>query len=495
MSEPLDNQPFDHQSRDPEPVEQEFRKVHPLTPLLRFWTLILAVFAALALNINASSWSAIWGFVSGERDYAIWPLLISIGVFVLACVLLWLISRIWWKANGFRLTEEEIQHKRGVFNTQLRTARFDRIQAVDLVESVIARIFRVAAVRVETAGGNDSVIEVAFLKRAEAEALRRQLIALTRTHSGPVDTPPAPAEDAVGPLHERPSTGEEHPDKDVVVPTIPIGRTLASTALSLNTIVTVLALPIIALTPLGFTAVVPILAGLAPSVWNLIDKSWKFQANLKGDVLNVSYGLADRRRQSIPLNRIHGVSITQPLLWRPFGWWVVSVSVAGYGAETSKGGTTKLLPVGSKDLALNLLEIVGPLDGAEITELADPVHPTHPDYTSPTAAKWVSPLDFKQQGVTLVGDNPATPTTVVVHFGRLYHRMAVIDVSHIQELTLKRGPIQRVLGLSTVQLDLVPGPVSMEGRDLAYHAGMELITVLRQRSLPQMSADIRKADV
>lgn len=208
MSEPLDNQPFDHQSRDPEPVEQEFRKVHPLTPLLRFWTLILAVFAALALNINASSWSAIWGFVSGERDYAIWPLLISIGVFVLACVLLWLISRIWWKANGFRLTEEEIQHKRGVFNTQLRTARFDRIQAVDLVESVIARIFRVAAVRVETAGGNDSVIEVAFLKRAEAEALRRQLIALTRTHSGPVDTPPAPAEDAVGPLHERPSTGE-----------------------------------------------------------------------------------------------------------------------------------------------------------------------------------------------------------------------------------------------------------------------------------------------
>lgn len=477
MSEPLDN----------ELAELEFRTVHPLTPLLRFWTLILAIFAGLALNINASSWGAIWGFVSGERDYAIWPLVISIGVFVLACVLLWLFSRIWWKANGFRLTDEEIQHKRGVFNTQLRTARFDRIQAVDLVESVIARIFRVAAVRVETAGGNDSVIEVAFLKKAEAEALRRQLVAVTRSQSVPVDRPQQPVAEAIPPLHEGERPGAGQVEGNVVVPTILIARTLGSTALALNTIITVLALLIIALTPLGFTALVPILAGLAPSVWNLIDKSWKFQANLNGNVLNVSYGLADRRRQSIPLNRIHGVSVTQPLLWRAFGWWTVSVSVAGYGAETGKGGTTKLLPVGSKELALNLLEIVSPLDHVEIAEMADPVRTTRPAYTSPAAAKWVSPLDRKQQGVTLVGERPDAPSTVVVHFGRLYHRMAVIDVSHIQELTLKRGPIQRILGLSSVQLDLVPGPVSMEGRDLAYQDGMELLAVLRQRALPEFN--------
>ena len=473
-----------------------FRRVHPLTPLLRFWTLILAVFAGLVLNLNLSSLQAIWSVLREDTDLAIWPLVASIGGFVLACGLIWLLSRIWWKATGFRLTDEEIQHRRGVLNTQLRTARYDRIQAVDLVESVIARIFRVAAVRVETAGGNNSVIEIAFLKRAEAEELRRQLIDTTharRAESQPVQEGFGLSEIGSPRVMETPvGTGRQ------VVPSIPIMRTLGSTALSLNTVITVLALLIIVFTPLGITALVPVLVGLVPSVWNLIDKSWKFQADLAGDILNVSYGLADRRRQSIPLGRIHGVSMTQPLLWRLFGWWTVSVSVAGYGVDTKQGGTTRLLPVGTKDLALHLVEVVGPLDDGELGTYADPTRITRPTYTSPPQATWVSPVDRKQQGVTLVGEAggvgadtapraDAAPRAVIVHSGRFYHRMALIDVSHIQELTLKRGPIQKLLNLSTVRLNLVPGPVSMQGSDLTYADGMELLTVLRRRSLPELT--------
>lgn len=500
----------------------DFRRVHPLTPLLRFWTLILAILAGLALNINLSSWQAMWGFFSDDHDIAIWPFLASIGGFLLAGGVIWLLSRIWWKATGFRLTDEEVQHRRGVLNTQLRTARFDRIQAVDLVESVIARIFRVAAVRVETAGGGNSVIEIAFLKRAEANQLRKELIAASRgiapssVAGGVVEGPwqEQPADLSGDPSgvprpwpgaeHHGGQTGEphgvrsgastsagtngepsgDHPDAQHVVPLIPIARTLASAALSLSTIVLVLGLLVIALTPLGVTALIPFLAGLAPTVWNLIDKSWKFQAVLRDDVLNVSYGLADRRRQSIPLARIHGVSVVQPLLWRPFGWWTVSVSVAGYGDQTKQGGTTRLLPVGSRELALHLLEVVGPLTEGEITTHAQPDALMHPDYVSPPTAKWVSPVDRRQQGVTLFGES-GVPRAVVVHSGRLYRRMAVIEVSHIQELTLRRGPIQRVLGLSTVQLDLVPGPVSMQGSDLSYADGRQLVEVLRRRPLPE----------
>lgn len=471
----------------------DFRRVHPLTPLLRFWTLILAVLAGLILNLNLSSLQAIWTALSEDTDVVIWPLLASLGGFVLACVLIWLLSLIWWKATGFRLTDEEVQHRRGVLNTQLRTARYDRIQAVDLVESVIARIFRVAAVRVETAGGNNSAIDIAFLKRPEAEELRRQLI--DATHARRAD--PQPVQEGVGLSGmDSPRTMETSVATGMqVVPSIPIMRTLGSTAVSLNTVITVLALLIIAFTPLGITALVPVVVGLVPSVWNLIDKSWKFQADLAGDILNVSYGLADRRRQSIPLSRIHGVSMTQPLLWRLFGWWTVSVSVAGYGVETKQSGTTRLLPVGTKDLALRLIEVVGPLDGGELETYADPAGITHPTYTSPPQATWVSPVDRKQQGVTLVGESggagtDTAPRAVIVHSGRFYHRMALIDVSHIQELTLKRGPIQKLLDLSTVKLNLVPGPVSMQGSDLTYAEGMELLTVLRRRSLPKLSGPV-----
>lgn len=476
----------------------DFRRVHPLTPLLRFWTLILAILAGLILNLNLSSLQAIWSVLRDDTDIAIWPLVFSIGGFVLACGLIWLLSRIWWKATGFRLTDEEIQHRRGVLNTQLRTARYDRIQAVDLVESVIARIFRVAAVRVETAGGNNSVIEIAFLTRPEAEGLRRQLI--DATHARRAD--PQPVQETSGLSDIDPVRAMETPVATgrQVVPSIPITRTLGSTALSLNTILTVLALLIIVFTPLGVTALVPVIVGLVPSVWNLIDKSWKFQADLAGDILNVSYGLADRRRQSIPLGRIHGVSMTQPLLWRLFGWWTVSVSVAGYGVDTQQGGTTRLLPVGTKAQALHLVTVVGPLDGGELETYADPTRITRPTYTSPPQATWVSPVDRKQQGVTLVGESggvgPDTaPRAVIVHSGRFYHRMALIEVSHIQELTLKRGPIQKLLDLSTVRLNLVPGPVSMQGSDLTYADGRELLSVLRRRSLPELAGPVAEEPV
>ena len=78
----------------------DFRRVHPLTPLLRFWTLILAVLAGLILNLNLSSLQAIWTALSEDTDVVIWPLLASIGGFLLACVLIWLLSLIWWKATA-----------------------------------------------------------------------------------------------------------------------------------------------------------------------------------------------------------------------------------------------------------------------------------------------------------------------------------------------------------------------------------------------------------
>lgn len=453
----------------------EYRRVHRLTPLLRFWTLILAVFAGLVFNVNASTWGVLWGLISGDRDIAVWPVLLGLGVTALVAVALWLLSGIWWRATGFRLTAEELQYRRGVLNTQLRTARFDRIQAVDLVESVIARIFRVATVRVETAGGGDSAIDITYLRRDEAVDLRRELVDATRRHpvaSAGGDPAGADTPDA------GPGTG-----RHTLVPEIPIRQTLASSALSPGAILAVLGVLIVLLTPLGPVAAVPLLIGLLPPVWNLVDRSWKFTAVLGDDVLHVNYGLADRRRQAIPVERIHGVSLTQPLLWRFFGWWTVSVTVVGYGDDTKDGGTSKILPVGSRELALRVLAAVGPLSETEIDVHADPAGLTTPTYRPPPEARWVTPIDRSRQGVTLIG---AGPRAVIVHSGRLVPRMSVIATSHIQELTLRRGPVQRVLGLATVSLDLVPGPVSMSGDDLRYAEGMELLSVLRRRRLPEL---------
>ncbi|ANE03321.1 PH domain-containing protein [Corynebacterium crudilactis] len=453
--------------------EVQFRKVHRATPLLRIWTLLLAVLAAFILNVNASAVAFVWGLINGEHTLALVPMLLTIGGVLLAGVLIWGLTKIWWNAVGFRITAEEVQLKRGVVSKDLRTARFDRIQAVDLVESFIARIFRLAEVRVETAGGSDSAINIGFLKKHEAEALKRELL----------DASQYPSRTPAQGLREEEAV-EDDVDKQFLVPKIPVQRTIASTLLSLTTIVAVLGAIIFFFTPLGISAALPFLVGIVPPVWNLIDKSWQFNAELHDDRLNVSYGLANRRKQAIPLERIHAVKLKQPLLWRLVGWWTVTVTVVGYG-DTTQGGTSKILPVGSKELALKVLEAVSPLSREDIATAADPARISQPNYAPPEAARFLTPVDRTRQGVTLIG---AQPHAVVLHEGRFVPRMAVIETSHIQELTLKHGPIQRTLGLSTVVLDLVAGPVSMSASDLGAADGKELLDILRRRQLPALES-------
>ena len=429
-----------------------FRRVHRLTPLLRLWSVILALIAAFALNVNLAALRDIFAFITGEhRGEALRDTALALAGFIAVCAVVWLVSGLWWRRMGYRLGAEELSLRRGLLSVQLRTARYDRTQAVDVVEPVIARLFRLAAVRVETAGGQSSVIEIAYLKKSDAEALRDDILA--RVHGAPISQTETPAEESAAELAEEPA----------LVPEIPIARSLIAAALRTSTLFLVGFLILVVVTRLPLSTALPILVGAIPNVWNVLDSSWRYTARTDGEVLNITYGLADRRRQSIRLDRIHAVQITQPFLWRPLGWYEVRVSVAGYGASASgkASGSTRILPVGTLAQARQFL----PADAA-------------PTYASPARAKWVSPLDYRQQTVALTGDY------VIVRNGRLNRRVKAIHTSHIQELTYRRGPISQALGLATVDLDLVQGPVRMAARNLTLADATALLARLRSRQLP-----------
>ena len=433
-------------------TQPSFRRVHRLTPLLRLWSVILALIAAFALNVNLEALRDIFAFITGEhRGEALRDTALALAGFVAVCAVVWLASGLWWRRMGYQLGGDELSLRRGLFSTQLRTARYGRTQAVDVVEPVIARLFRLAAVRVETAGGQSSVIEIAYLKKADAEALRKDILA--RVHGAPTSQTEAPAEESA----------EEPAEEPALVPEIPIARSLIAAALRTSTLFLVGFLILVVVTRLPLSAALPILVGALPNAWNVLDSSWRYTARTDGEVLNITYGLADRRRQSIRLDRIHAVQITQPFLWRPLGWYEVRVSVAGYGASASgkASGSTRILPVGTLAQARQFL----PADAA-------------PTYASPARAKWVSPLDYRQQTVALTGDY------VIVRNGRLNRCVKAIHTSHIQELTYRRGPISQALGLATVDLDLVQGPVRMAARNLTLADATALLARLRSRQLP-----------
>ncbi|MDY3126515.1 MAG: PH domain-containing protein [Corynebacterium sp.] len=435
-----------------------YRHVHRLTPLLRFWSLILALFTVFALNFSASVLVSVSEWLRGGHWAEVGRgTLIGCAVFVALCLALWFLSALWWRNLGFQIGREEISLRKGLISTSFRSARYDRIQAVDVVENVIARIFGLAAVRVETAGGVNSVIQIMYLPTAEAHDVRKEILSHVNV------------------------SGE---DTATVVEEIPIGRSMLGAALRGRTLITLGVSALTVGTQLDFVTVLPLLAAFGPSIWSLIDASWKYNARYDAErgVLDIAYGLADRRRQSIRLHRIHGVKVSQPLLWRFLGWYEVQISVAGYGVAGGKNsGSTKILPVGTRAQALALFELVSDLTAAEIQHYAQPERTTAPTYTSPRRAWVISPLDFHRQAVTIVGE------TVVTHAGLLNRRVMAISASHIQELTYKRGPLSQLLKLATVTFELVTGPVHMKGADLSPVDAQALLHRLRSRRLPDNS--------
>lgn len=461
----------------------EWHHVHRATPLVRFWGGLLALAAVIVVHLNMATVLALWSALIGGPW---WILPAALGVVVLVCAAIWWVSGIWWRATGFRVTEEEIAVRRGVMTKQLRTARFERIQAIDVVEQLVPRIFGLAAVRVESAGGSDSHMDIYFLKKRHAERLRERLLRHLRERRVGEGASISDAATQHAPDPAQFGAPECAGQFRELIPEIPIQRSLGAAFFNVTGISAVVVLLIVVVTPLPLATVVPFAIGFVPAIWKVANHAWQFTAKVEDaeDMLHISYGLSERRRQTVPLDRVHAVGMEQSPLWRLTGWWRVTVSVAGYGGllDDSAGSTTTVLPVGSRDLAVAVFAEASGMSVEEIERIATPEGAVHPTLTSPHAARWVSPIDYTKQAVTI------TEGRVVTHQRRVGHAVAAIAPEHIQEVSLSSGPLQRAMGLATVVLHLVPGPVAMRGRDLDSKDAEKLVDLLRGRRLPELAA-------
>ena len=99
-----------------------------------------------------------------------------------------------------------------------------------------------------------------------------------------------------------------------------------------------------------------------------------------------------------------------------------------------------------------------------------------------------SPIDASRQALALtpIGDFGDTTYATTSH-GLLSRQVEFVEVPHIQEVTLRIGPVQRALKVASVRFDLVPGPVRMTARDLELDEAWELVEALSARELPPVT--------
>jgi putative membrane protein len=413
-------------------VDRPYRRLSPLTPLVRSFIFVVAV-------VSASWRDALSGHL-GPLGWILLALLLAGAVFGTAS---WLRTKYWIEGDELRVDT-------GVISQQSRRIRVDRLQGVDIVQPLVARLFGLAELKMDVAGGHRREGSLAFLPLAEAQELKEVLLArrdaVRREQDLPADRP--------GPRAAPAAAAPPVPDRVLLrVDHAVLAVSLLISGETFGFLVSAAVFAVLFAFAGGFAAgssVVPIVIGFGLFQARKFTGFYNLTVSQTQSGLQVRRGMFELTSQTIALPRVQGIVIVEPLLWRLMGWARLDVSIAGYGRaeQGDKPAASTILPVGPREQAVWLASYV--LQGLQPSQVA--LSPP------PARARWVAPVRrlFMSAGI---GD-----TLISSRSGMLTRRTHVVPHERVQSLRLSQGPWQRRLGLADVHVDSPPGPVRVRAR-------------------------------
>lgn len=479
----------------------EWHRLHPLTPLLRGGLFLLVVIGIVVANLRDRliaiffPWSGEDGVdvdMQGDPvDFVIDNNLYLVALLIVVGVLAVLVGGFYlsWRFHTFRITDDDVEVRSGILFRTQRRAPLDRVQGVNLTRPMIARLLGMAKLEVIGAGA-DGNVRLEYLSTENSEAVRADILRLASGQRLAEESARREAAGsrvaALGQTVSRGLTGLVEGDEAPVaepesVVDIPVARLILSHVVSTTTVMLILGVVAVAVgaargTPWLLFAIVPGLIGVGAYWVRSIIRSLRYSIAPTPDGVRITFGLLTTITETVPPGRIHAVEITQPILWRPFGWWTIRINrLSGRNAaDTSADQFTTALPVGTAadvERVLRLLQpgvpadewgmivtqgMVGPgrrpapvgEDDAEATDAA-----ADGFRTSPRRAWPLRPLSWRRNGFRV------TPDLLLLRRGFIWRRLAIVPLARLQSIGIDQGPLDRALRVAALRAHIVSGPV------------------------------------
>jgi putative membrane protein len=406
-------------------TDTSWRRLHPLSPLVRGGRGAIAIVIVLVPTLFRGGRASVEVYI----DIGVVAVLMALGV------ISWLVTR-------WRIESDDVLIETGLIRRRSLRFPLSQLQSVDIVRPGLARMFRVAELRLRMGGSTGNTGRLAYLPEGEVEPLRERLLALARgAHTVP----------------EARAASEPADEHGLMV--VPTGRLIASILVSdVGLFAEAVTAALIALAVLSPSAAVGALRGglvwiigVATLVWRRFNQEYRLTVTESADGLRVHSGLIALTAETIRPGRVQAVRRVEPLLWRQLGWCRLEVDVAGHQrakgeGQAQRGRLRTVLPVGSRELADELLERLVP-DRPAV------------DSPPPRRARWKSPLRYR---MLRAGRNA---TCVVTTSGRLRRVTCWVPLEKAQSFREVQGPLQRRLKLATVHVDTVGRGVRAVLRD------------------------------
>jgi putative membrane protein len=429
-----------------------WHRLHPLSPVVRGGRATIAI--AILLLPTA------FGLDSLSNAT---PQLVISAVLVLGGVVSWLVTR-------WRIEEDDLRIETGLLRRQSLRFPLAQMQAIDVVRPGLARLFRVAELRLRMAGSSSGTARLAYVAEHEVEPLRDELLALARgaRHEDEVTTSP-----------DAQVTAEER-----VLTTVATGPLIAAIVLENGWLIAILAGLGVGVT-IAPSAVAKALGGggfvwafsMATFLWRRFNQQYRLTVAEGPDGLHLRGGLVALTAEVIRPGRVQAVRLVEPMFWRPLRWCRLEVDIAGRQRSKGEGAAQRgqlrtLVPVADRSLGI---------------ELVDRLLPDRPLDLSrpPRRAAWKSPFRYRALSWG------RTETCVAATSGRLRRVTSWVPLEKVQSLRHVQGPLQRRLRLASVHVDTAGKAVhaTLRDRDAGEAAGAlaeltDLARTARRRPAP-----------
>ncbi len=441
-----------------------WRRFHPVTPVVRGWKVVAAILAVLAYRVADDI-----EVVQEIQESVGWgPVVLAI---LAVAAVGFVYAYLSWRMARFAIGDEAVHLRTGVLFRQQRQARLDRLQAVDVVRPLLARVVGLAQLNLEVAGGADSSVALAFLKEDEALALRAELLARAAGIEPTQDGGPEP-EAPERPVYEVTTSrlvgSLVRSGSTVLLGVILVGGIAAlAVALSMQSPDAVVDAGLGAAAAMGLGGIVPMafaVIGFFGQYWKTYTGMHGFTASVAGDGVRVRRGLLETRSQTVPPGRVQSITFHQPRLWRSKDWWKVTIAVAGRAGSEDDDTADVLLPVGTRDEALTALWLVLPdlVEGEPRARLEAALsgEGTAEGFTLVSERmRRFDPLVWRRAGFCV------TERALLVRTGRLGRHLEVVPHERSQSLGLAAGPIDRRKGVADLVVHLTEGTVTLQHVD------------------------------
>ncbi len=477
----------------------EFERQHPVAAVSRAFALIrgniVTILIFLFVGAQSENFPFLWWLGAG------FSFLLIMGALN------------WWRFL-YKLDGDTLHIKSGIFVRKNLYLTKDRIQVIDITSGIIQRMFGLVKLDIQTAGSSSrqaALDAISLEKATEINRILRQI-------------------DPHGPLSQEsdadpegvPAISSDDIRKRIVMPNKEL-LIAASTSGSFGIALSILATLFSQIEPLISESVIfEYIFDLLPSqtdtlmiisvilifiifAWlisffSTLFKYGNFILEVKEKEIVISRGIFEKKRVTIPYNRIQAIHITEGVIRQPLGYASIHLESAGYGDEKGTGSIV-LYPLIQKERILALLNDALPDYQKEIQGVSPPARSirryilrTSFIITILTALAfwwlqlnlliWILPVISVYWGWLRYSDAAvARGNDILLLRSRgISKSTAYLKKNRIQDLTIVQSPFQKMRNLCSVVVYVASGDrgKSFSVQDIDLQEGERMLTEFRK---------------